>query len=334
MVEGSVITEEMKKAVGTWRYPEFPPETVTIWGILRYAAATEDPNPLWRDEEYAKKTRWGGIIGPPTFVEVFSSSNRSMRETSGEQREQGFPFKMPFERTYMGGEEFEFFSPVRPGDAISCKGVVGDIYEKQSNSGAGRLLFITQDKEYYNQRGELAARTKWYTIHPEHTPSASLASSPAVSEREAKPATISPQQVYFEDVNIDMALPPMEKKVTMTTICKWAGATGDVGRVHFDYPYVKDVYGVPDLAAHGPLNGAFLAQLVTNWIGGEGVFKKHSTQYRGNVHPGDIITFQGKVARKWVEQGENLVECETWAENQHGIKVSLGKSIVTLPSKG
>ena len=130
-----------------------------------------------------------------------------------------------------------------------------------------------------------------------------------------------------------MAVPPLEKCVTMTTIAKWAGATGDVGPPHFDYEFMKTVYAMPSVIAHGPLNSAYLAQLITNWMGGWGVFKKHSTQYRGTVRPKDIITFHGKVVRKWVEQGEKMVECETWAENQHGARTATGVSVISLPAR-
>jgi acyl dehydratase len=334
MPESSAITEEMRRAIGTLTLPEFPAEDVTIWAILRYAAATEDPNPLWWDDEYARSTRWGSLIAPPTFVEVYSPHNRTMREKGGELVQLCAPFEPPFERQLLGGEEFEFFGPIRPGDAISGRALLGDVYEKKSRSTSGMLVLMREDKEYHNQKGVLVARTNWTRIFVEVPPPAALVLPPPVPERAVRPATICPAQVYFDDVEVGTIIPSMEKHVTMTTIAKWAGATGDVGPPHLDHEYMKTVYGMPSVISHGALNGAYLAQLVTNWIGGWGVLKKHSTQYRGNTFPRDIITFQGKVVRKWVEQGENLLECETWAENQHGIIVTLGKSTVSLPARG
>jgi acyl dehydratase len=54
---------------------------------------------------------------------------------------------------------------------------------------------------------------------------------------------------------------------------------------------------------------------------------------RGNVFPGDRLTFQGRVTEKRLEDGQGLVECETWAENQNGRKVMLGKSTAALPRR-
>ena len=36
--------------------------------IQRFVQAIDDPNPLWQDEEYAKKSQYGGIIAPPTCI--------------------------------------------------------------------------------------------------------------------------------------------------------------------------------------------------------------------------------------------------------------------------
>jgi len=333
MMNGSAITDEMRRAIGIPTLPELPPEDVTIWGIHRYAAATEDPNPLWRDEEYANKTRWGGVIAPPTFVEVYSPLNRIMRETGGELAGLTAPFQLPFQSQLLAGEDFEFYLPIRPGDSISGRVVLGDIWEGKSRSTSGRLVFMREDKDYRNQKNELVSRVSWIRVFVETPPPAALAAPPVSPQRKVRPATVHPTQVHFEDVAVGMEIPSMEKWVTMTTIAKWAGATGDVGTPHLDHEFAQTVYGLPGVVAHGPLNGAYLAQLITNWMGGWGVFKKHSTRYRGSVRPKNIITFHGKVVRKWVEQGEKMVECETWAENQHGARTATGVSVISLPAR-
>jgi len=330
MAEGSLVTKEMKKAIGTWRMPQFAPEDVTIWAVLRYVAATEDPNPLWSDENYAKQTKWGGIIAPPTSVQVYNSINRQFREQGGEPWPEILPFAPPFESTFFGSDEFEFFAPIRIGDAVSSEAVLGDVYEKQSRSGAGRLVFIQHNMAYHNQRGEQLARHKCTLISVEA--SAPAVATGGVEHNESVAAvTISPRQICFEDVEVGVTVPPMAKHVTLTTMLKWAGATGDVGRPHFDFEYMTKVWGMPNVVAHGPLIGAYLAQLITNWIGGWGVLVRHSAQYVGNVFPGSVVTFGGRVTHKHVWRGENFVDCETWAKGQEERIVALGKSTVVLP---
>jgi len=38
--------------------------------IQRFVQAIDDPNPLWQNEEHASKSRYGGIVAPPTFISV------------------------------------------------------------------------------------------------------------------------------------------------------------------------------------------------------------------------------------------------------------------------
>ena len=40
--------------------------------IRNRANAIHDPNPLWRDDKYARQTRWGSIIAPPFFELVIT----------------------------------------------------------------------------------------------------------------------------------------------------------------------------------------------------------------------------------------------------------------------
>ena len=36
--------------------------------IKKFADGIGDPNPLWSDAEYARKTRYGNIVAPPSWV--------------------------------------------------------------------------------------------------------------------------------------------------------------------------------------------------------------------------------------------------------------------------
>ncbi|MET0143202.1 MAG: MaoC family dehydratase N-terminal domain-containing protein, partial [Ilumatobacteraceae bacterium] len=41
---------------------------VSVDGLRHFAYGYGDDNPLYCDEEYAAKSRWGGLIAPPTFL--------------------------------------------------------------------------------------------------------------------------------------------------------------------------------------------------------------------------------------------------------------------------
>ena len=83
----SLITEEMRRAIGVESDPgviEVEKET-----IRRVADALGDPNPLWRDEEYAKGTSYGGIIAFPIAFHPFHprrEAQRKLREPGSRRR--------------------------------------------------------------------------------------------------------------------------------------------------------------------------------------------------------------------------------------------------------
>ena len=141
------------------------------------------------------------------------------------------------------------------------------------------------------------------------------------------------QTPYWEDVSEGMEIPPLEKKPTTRQLVQYAGASGDFYEIHYDKDYAQ-ASGLPGPILHGALKSAFLAQLVTDWIGEHGTLKKLSCQYRGMDVPGDTITCKGTVSKKYVEDGRHLVECEIWLENSKGERTTPGKATVVVPSRG
>jgi len=121
--------------------------------IRRFAVAVGDPNPLYRDEEFARKTWYGGIIAPPTMIfELVHNVEDEISEEDG-----GYSDKVllppPLTRFVRGGNEYEFFKAVRPTDKITVKRKIFQILEKQGKSGA--LVFVIIEITYTNQREEI-----------------------------------------------------------------------------------------------------------------------------------------------------------------------------------
>ncbi len=140
------------------------------------------------------------------------------------------------------------------------------------------------------------------------------------------------QQIYFEDVDEGMDVPTLRKDPTTQQLVKYAGASGDYYQIHYDKDFALG-HGLPNVILHGALKGAWMAQIMTNWIGEEGTLKKFTTQYRGMDVPGTPMYGKGVVNKKYVEGDEKLLECEIWLENSEGQKTTQGSAIVTLPSR-
>jgi hypothetical protein len=139
-------------------------------------------------------------------------------------------------------------------------------------------------------------------------------------------------QVYFEDVQEGTELPVLEKHPTTQQLVKYAGASGDYYQIHYDLNYAQ-ANNLPSVILHGALKGAWLGQLMTDWIGTEGTLKKLTIQYRGMDVPDKRMLGKGIVRKKYDQDGQHLVECEIWLENEEGQKTTPGSAIVALPSR-
>ncbi len=148
MNEESVITDEMRKMVGHVWGPKVY-EVEKGW-IAKFADAIGDPNPLFSDEAYAKKTRFGGIVAPPAF-------HTALRQDEGGEWVRSVRCKLNT-GGLNGGNELIYFKPIRPGDRISVTDKLVSVEEKDTSRG--KMLFFMFEKSYTNQSGELVALGK------------------------------------------------------------------------------------------------------------------------------------------------------------------------------
>jgi acyl dehydratase len=152
------------------------------------------------------------------------------------------------------------------------------------------------------------------------------------------------QQLYWEDVEEGAAVTPLPKIATTEMLVKWAGASGDLNPLHYEDAFAK-AQGQPTVIVHGQLKRAWLAHLMTDWIGPRGVLKKLGCQFRGTDIPrgmvmvsmpkdGETWYCKGTVTKKYVEGDDHLVDCEIWVENGSGEKTTPGSATAALPSRG
>ncbi len=140
------------------------------------------------------------------------------------------------------------------------------------------------------------------------------------------------EPVYYEDVMVGSEIPPLVKQPTTRQLVMWAGASGDYYPIHYDKDFAQSK-GLTGVIVHGQLVASFLGQLITDWIGEQGSLRKLTCNYRGMNFPGEAIICQGKVSKKYIENGEHFIECNIWAENVKGEKTVTGKATVIIPAR-
>ncbi len=131
--------------------------------IARFAEAVGDTNPLYSDENYAGKSRYGSIIAPPGFfgwpvkrqpdsADEFTAMVESLTAAG-------------YGRILDGGIDWEFFKPVRAGDKLTVKTTIRNLMERSGKTG--KAVFLFRDITYSNQDGDVVATARQTTIHPQ-----------------------------------------------------------------------------------------------------------------------------------------------------------------------
>ncbi|MDO9460659.1 MAG: hypothetical protein Q7N95_11160 [Alphaproteobacteria bacterium] len=138
--------------------------------------------------------------------------------------------------------------------------------------------------------------------------------------------------VYWEDVKEGDALPSYSMEITTTLIVDQVSGSQDYNLMHHDTAFARR-QGAPDAYVNTGFIEALLSRSLTDFMGDTGWLKKLKHQMRRFNALGDTIKVAGKVTGKRVEDGEHLVDCDVWVENNRdGVSVP-GTAVIRLPSK-
>lgn len=113
--------------------------------IKEYAKAIKDPDPHYLDDDFARKSKYGMIIAPPTFAVVFGAH---LIEPVFTDRELNLNMAM----LVHGEQEFELFEVIRAGDSITTSAKISDIQNKE------KLDVISVELDSKNQHGQNVCR--------------------------------------------------------------------------------------------------------------------------------------------------------------------------------
>ena len=144
------FVEELRADIGrTW-----PPEYIDVerGAIAKFARSYGETNPLYFDEDYARTTRFGGIIAPPTYISCFGTE-AFYGAISGHPE---------LKRKLHGSDVIEFSAPIRPGDRIAITLRLVDVYSKDGRNGT--MLFEVFEQQMVNQHGQEVARLQMTTV--------------------------------------------------------------------------------------------------------------------------------------------------------------------------
>lgn len=344
--------EEYRKTLGKPLRPSAWKEA-SMDNIRRYCVGAGNFNPLHMDEEYAKKSRFGMITAPPTFVFAVDLAASAIGGGVNPAR-----LSNKYISLFYASVEMEFHRPIWLGDRLYAQTTPIDIVRKNTKS-LGPVCFVKGQTHYYNQRKEVVTTTRTQFARfvnlgkgvqydrDDKKQMGQEAPDPLVWERQRRGG----QTRYWQDTHEGEEVPILKKGTyTLTemfyfSMCvQTAGrpnrqAIEEAGTIDFggggraDPGYAQRMRAQQGQFDYGPQRVCWLGQMATDWMGDEGTLKKLTVAVRHPNVVGDTNTVKGKVRNTYVEGGEHLADVEVTNENQSGLATALGVATVALPSK-
>lgn len=119
--------------------------------IRRWVQAMDYPNPLHWNDEFARASRFGGIVAPQSFTVAMDYGHGCHPTCVG---------RIPGSHLIFGGEEWWFHgTPIRPGDHLFQQRRF-DGYSVSDTKFAGPTVFARGDTVHRNQHGSLVAKER------------------------------------------------------------------------------------------------------------------------------------------------------------------------------
>lgn len=325
--------------------------------IRQFADGVGDPNPLWRDPEYAAQTRWGSILAPPSFLYSVDATIVAP--------------KLPGVQWIYAGTRWRWYDVIRANDEFDVS-VVFTKMEEKTGRRFGIWVLQTGEITYRLKDGSLLCMAEGRVARTPRREKRKLKKKSLKREKLPK-VTYTPElknkttetgaTPIWESVNIGDVIGPISQILTLNRIFQWytgaqgalhyGGAHGDAVRYrnrHDDYE-INNETGAKDSAARGHFSSkegkdvgmggaydvglhriAWVIEMLTDWMGVEGHLAEVDVDVLKPNIVGHTTYFTAEVTKKWFEE-HPFVALRIQGKNQFSEITTEGTAIVALPAE-
>jgi len=132
----------------------------------------------------------------------------------------------------------------------------------------------------------------------------------------------------LDQINVGDILPEKHHTATEVSLFLYNAAIWNPHRIHYDAPYTSDIEKHPAIVIDGPLQGDWLAQCVTDWLGSDGHLMKFSYSNRRAAYIGETLTATGEVIAK--DTTARTVDVRLGIQNENGEVIAPGLATLKL----
>jgi acyl dehydratase len=287
-----------------------------------FAKALGDLNPLYVDEEAARKSKFGGLLAPPTFPVTLAAGTMDPSLF--------FELELNFTSIVHGEQEFEYIKPLKVGQTITIEGRVADITERQGRNGI--LDVVVLETTGYDESGGkvyIARRTLLSERVEQGSGVRGQGSGPTSPPTVSEGKRISTPPSFASLQEGDEIEPMTKPEITKQLLVDYGEAALDGNPMHTDDEFAQDA-GYPGVFAQGMLSMGFLAQHLVEGFGIESL-RRIKVRFAEHTWPGEQIVCNAVVAKKYTEGGENFLDLDIHTANSEGEQKLIGKATVQLP---
>lgn len=358
---------KLKSRLGV-EYPAKPWNTAaTPDAVLHFADGIGDDNPLWSDEAYVRSTSIDSMVAPPTFLfSIFSGGFGAAG--GGLPGVFGLWAKDVWEwdRWVKVGESLTATNKlvaVNEKSGTYSGRMIEQVIETAVKDSRG-LIVARNWRHSMKVERSTARKKEKYLDTPKYRYTAEEIGTIEDAYAGEKERRRGGNPRYWEDVKEGEELSTLVKgPLTITSmvsflmgwgspLCKTDRIAHAYMRKHPGARIVDPDTNVPDLpesshwdqglAKRSGLPGGYdigaqrvswFAHLCTDWMGDSGFLRRLEVQLRRPNVVGDTTWCRGKLSRKYEENGEHLLDCELWGDNQRGERTTLGMATIRLPHR-
>ena len=325
---------------------EAAPLHVDEYLIRHWCETLEDGNPLYLDLDYARSRGFDGLVAPlGSVMTTFAMAFRWPWPPSDREPARHIHYAvkelLDLPVGIINNIEIETGVPLQVGDRVSVSQRLVSISPwKKTRVGEGH--FWTMDRLYRNQNGELVLRERMsaFGYGRATTPVATSGTgggwSPVVEEVIAGERTgyrpPVPRDLCYEDVREGDELPPLTMPITFTRCVYLASATRDFSPQHSNRDYARERSKTKDVFVNTPFNLGMISRFLTDWAGPRSTVRRIQMAIRDSICAGDDMILTGRVAKKYLHDGEPRVDVEVTISTQDG-PVSPCQTTLVMPSR-